>query len=353
MRNLAKEEMKESVRVSVIVGIYNVEQWMSRGMKNILSQTYQDFELILVDDGSTDACPQLCDDWAQRDSRIKVVHKINGGAGSARNAGLDVARGAYVYFYDIDDLAVPSLLEYGVSEMDKRQVDLLVFGFNMIEQGRRNSNIRCSFCERQIESNVDLRDVFLDNFVLCRGGNGFLWNKMYRRSFLQFHHARFENQRIQQDEAFNLLVYQHLERVYISSAVLYDYYVYDKGNNRSRFYPDRFEIYVSVIQHFLSLQKYWKLYDERFDTYLAMRYWNGMNQCLRFNMFHPDCPWNNQQRRKELQRIMAHPLTQRALSKLPSLSVEDRLYKRAYLSGSITVIRMLYCLFRNLRLLLH
>lgn len=345
--------MNDSVKVSVIVGIYNVERWMSRGMKNILSQTYRDFELILVDDGSTDACPQLCEDWAKLDSRIRVVHKTNGGAGSARNAGLDMARGEYVYFYDIDDLAASNLLEYGVTEMDNRQVDLLVFGFKMIEQGRNKSNMRCSFSERQIESNADLRNAFLENFVLCRGGNGFLWNKMYRRAFLQHYHVRFENQRIQQDEVFNLLVYQHIERVYISSDVLYDYYVYDKGNNRSWFYPDRFEMYVSVIQHFLSLQKYWKLYDKRFDSYLAMRYWNGVNQCLRFNMFHPDCPWNNKQRRRELQRIMAHPLTQSTLSNLPSLSVEDRLYKRAYLLGSVSAVRMLYFLFSNLRSLLH
>ena len=90
-------------KISVIVPVYKVEKYLDRCVKSIIGQTYPDFELILVDDGSPDKCPQMCDEWAKKDKRIRVLHKENGGLSSARNAGLRVARGEYVHFIDSDD----------------------------------------------------------------------------------------------------------------------------------------------------------------------------------------------------------------------------------------------------------
>ena len=89
--------------ISVIVPIYNVEKYLERCVESIINQTYKNLEIILVDDGSPDNCPQMCDDYAKKDSRIKVVHKKNGGLSDARNAGMKVATGEYVSFIDSDD----------------------------------------------------------------------------------------------------------------------------------------------------------------------------------------------------------------------------------------------------------
>jgi glycosyltransferase involved in cell wall biosynthesis len=89
--------------ISVIVPVYNAEKFIDRCIKSILNQNYNDFEIILVDDGSPDKCPKICDEWAEKDERIKVIHKINGGVSSARNAGLKVAKGEFVTFVDSDD----------------------------------------------------------------------------------------------------------------------------------------------------------------------------------------------------------------------------------------------------------
>ena len=101
--------------ISVIVPVYNAEKYLDRCMNSIVNQTYRDFELILVDDGSPDSCPKMCDEWTQKDARNRVVHKKNGGASSARNAGLDVAKGNWIAFADSDDwleiTAVIPLLE--------------------------------------------------------------------------------------------------------------------------------------------------------------------------------------------------------------------------------------------------
>lgn len=90
-------------KVSIIVPIYNVEKYLDRCMASLLNQTLEDIEIIMVDDGSPDRCPKMCDEYAKKDSRVKVVHKKNGGLGYARNSGLDVATGEYVAFVDSDD----------------------------------------------------------------------------------------------------------------------------------------------------------------------------------------------------------------------------------------------------------
>lgn len=97
--------------ISVIVPVYKAEKYLDRCVNSIINQTYKDFELILVDDGSPDNCPQMCDGWTQKDARIRTIHKSNGGASSARNAGLDVAKGNWITFADSDDWLEKTALE--------------------------------------------------------------------------------------------------------------------------------------------------------------------------------------------------------------------------------------------------
>jgi len=99
----------ESKLISVIVPVYKVEKYLDQCVESIVNQTYRNLEIILVDDGSPDRCPQMCDEWAKKDSRIKVIHKKNGGASSARNAGLDIAMGDYIGFVDSDDYIAESM----------------------------------------------------------------------------------------------------------------------------------------------------------------------------------------------------------------------------------------------------
>ena len=98
--------------ISVIIPVYKVEAYLERCLRSVLAQSHSELEIILVDDGSPDECPALCDQWTQRDSRIRVIHKENGGLSSARNAGLAVCRGEYISFVDSDDWIEPGMLSY-------------------------------------------------------------------------------------------------------------------------------------------------------------------------------------------------------------------------------------------------
>lgn len=103
--------MNDNKLVSVIVPVYKVEQYLDRCINSLVNQSYSHIEIILVDDGSPDSCYQICEDWAQRDPRIKVVHKMNGGLSDARNRGLEIARGSYICFVDSDDYVAKKYIE--------------------------------------------------------------------------------------------------------------------------------------------------------------------------------------------------------------------------------------------------
>ena len=116
--------------ISVIVPVYRVELWLRECVDSILGQTFRDFELILVDDGSPDSCGAICDEYAHLDSRVRVIHKANGGLSSARNAGLDIARGAYVLFIDSDDFIEEHTLQRLVQTAEQHHADVVMFNFD-------------------------------------------------------------------------------------------------------------------------------------------------------------------------------------------------------------------------------
>ena len=115
--------------ISVIVPVYNVEKYLDKCVQSIVNQTYKNLEIILVDDGSTDHCPALCDEWAKKDERIQVIHKKNGGLSSARNTAIDVISGEYVIFVDSDDWIdldmIASMLEFA----ETNDADIVSGGF--------------------------------------------------------------------------------------------------------------------------------------------------------------------------------------------------------------------------------
>ena len=113
--------------VSVIVPIYNVEKYLAECVDSILGQTFQDMEIILVDDGSLDSSGQMADDYAARDKRVKVIHKENGGLSSARNAGMKIARGEYIYFCDSDDYISLDAIEILYETATKNDLDMVLF----------------------------------------------------------------------------------------------------------------------------------------------------------------------------------------------------------------------------------
>lgn len=129
--------MMENPLISVIVPVYNVEKYLERCVNSIINQTYQNLEIILVDDGSPDNCGAICDEYAKKDSRIKVIHKENGGLSSARNAGLDIATGEYITFVDSDDYISIDIFDKCFQLSNVQDFDILIFGMSVLDNNSK------------------------------------------------------------------------------------------------------------------------------------------------------------------------------------------------------------------------
>lgn len=127
---------------SIIVPVYKAEKYISECVDSVLAQTFENFELILADDGSPDRCPEICDEYAKKDSRIKVIHKENGGASSARNSGIDAACGEYIIFLDSDDYWEGNYTLQRLAEKSKDGYDIIMFGCKLLNM--KNGEMRLS-----------------------------------------------------------------------------------------------------------------------------------------------------------------------------------------------------------------
>ncbi len=210
------------MKISVILPVYNVEKFLEKSVMSVMEQTYADLEIILVDDGATDSCPELCDKFAERDSRIVVIHKENGGLSDARNAGIEVASGEALYFMDSDDYIEKDTLEIFVNEMQNSSVDMVVGNYRKVtEEGEFISEYGYGVQNPLIRGS--------NKFVALQehGQLGPAWNKLCRKQL--FDRVRFPKGKYHEDDfvSHQLLYYADV------IAVLPDYtynYVQRQGS---------------------------------------------------------------------------------------------------------------------------
>ena len=131
----------QELLISVIVPVYKVEKYLNRCVNSIINQIYKNLEIILIDDGSPDKCPYICDEWSKRDSRIKVLHKQNGGLSDARNAGLKIATGEFIGFVDSDDWIAPEMYERLLTAIIKDQSDIAECNVKMVWKNNLQSKM--------------------------------------------------------------------------------------------------------------------------------------------------------------------------------------------------------------------
>lgn len=343
-------------KVSIIIGLFNVSKYLEeKRLSCILNQSWRDLEILLINDGSTDNTPKICQELAKEDARIRLINKPNGGLGSARNAGLDAATGEFVWFYDVDDDVELDLVEKNVRWMQEYEVDMTVFGMTFTYSNTSHTETS-HFKNRLLKSNEELKACFVDVIFLVSNGNGFVINKFYRQTFLERVGARFGWQRIQQDELFNLQLYPRVNRLYLSQEQFYHYFIYSSGNNRSRYIPDRILIYESIFDGINRLYKDWDLQDKRMEEAAYKRLYQGINLSVLFNTFHPDAPSSRKWKKDELQGILSRPTVRMCLdyfTKHNEFNVEGKMFLHAYNARSYSQICFLRTIFQALRRIKH
>lgn len=254
--------------ISVIVPIYKVEKYLEQCIDSILKQTYKNLEIILVDDGSPDNCGKICDNYAEKDNRIKVIHKKNGGLSSARNAGLDIATGEYISFIDSDDYVAENFIEtlYKLcieNNCDISECDFLKFE-NEVCTNKMDTNI-------EIHSNYEMQSR-LDEYEFSVRGV-VVWNKLYKKYLYQ--NMRFPDGKINEDEFTTYKVlYNCQTSICTTNQELYYYRINSNSIMGKKFNVRRLDVLAGLEEkmNFYEEKKYMDIYEK-----VVVRYQNLLN----------------------------------------------------------------------------
>ena len=307
MRNLKIESIvidngdKVMVDISIIVPIFNVEHYLARCVESILNQTHKNFELILVNDGSPDKCGEICEGYKLKDKRVKVIHQKNQGTGIARNNGLSLAVGKYVYFCDPDDYVEPTILEDNFNLAEKYQANMVLFGYydeiyvkDSYKSIPRSPSIM--FCETKEEFRKEFAKLHKKNMMYT------LWNKLYKKKYLEDSQCVFGQEKVGQDTVFNYKVYENLDRVFIHDKKYYHYILNRPGSAVNRYRDGRFNIRYNETMKLEKLINCW-IYQESFDELLTRDWYTTLFIGLD-NIFYDNCPLNDNEKKVYIKKML-------------------------------------------------
>lgn len=206
-------------KISVIVPVYNVEKYLKECIESIIKQTYKNIEILLIDDGSTDNSGSICDEYAKKDNRIKVVHQVNGGLSNARNTGLEESTGEYIMFCDSDDFFTPIACEVLLNEIEDKKADYVIANYqNCSEDSTLWSNPVFSK-EKFKNFKLSIKD-YKNSFFIMNSG---VWNKIFRKSFIDKLNLKFIEKLPAEDAMFTTYCFIKSKKVYYIDDIVYIY----------------------------------------------------------------------------------------------------------------------------------
>lgn len=213
-------------KFSIIIPIYNAEKYLNRCILSIINQTYRDFEIILVDDGSKDNSGTICDKYAENDARIKVIHQNNSGVSTARNAGLKNAVGDYIIFVDSDDYIEFDMLEKIKYILDKYDVDCIIYNLNNI-----------------IETKYVDEDELIENMIklIKTETINAPWNKLYKRNIIEKYNIQYDERiEIGEDLLFSIKYISKIKKVYLLNERLYNYVIENNNSLTTKYKENKY-----------------------------------------------------------------------------------------------------------------
>lgn len=224
--------------VSIIVPVYQAESFLEKSVETILKQTLENIEILLIDDGSTDKSGLICDQLSNRDPRIKVIHKKNGGQSSARNAGIELATGKYIGFMDNDDFLYPEMCQKLYDNAEKYQTEISAGSFVTANEAGIRSHENQSK-RIYIYDNKKAVEEYLSREIM----DIYVWTKLYRKDFLDKYHIRFEEGRSDEDWLFNHTAMTSATKVVMEDTPIY-LYIERKASTCRTFHLKNFHKYI-------------------------------------------------------------------------------------------------------------
>lgn len=294
--------MSDQIKVSVIMPVYGVEKFVGKAIESIQAQTLTDFEFLIVDDGTCDRSGEICDAYAEKDPRLTVIHKENGGAPSARNAAMEIARGKYYYFMDSDDWAEPHMLEDMVALAEETDAQLVVTGYYIDTYYSDTEFVT----QEQTAPSAVYRDqqTFRKNAHLLFDRNLLYtpWNKLYDGDYIRSRHLRFSDT-FWDDFPFNLSVVRDVERVAVSDKKYYHFMRARAESETAKYRPDMYDKREEEHRWMVDLYRYWEIDNPESREFIARRYLERVIGCIE-NVANPACTLSRRDKIAEVRRII-------------------------------------------------
>lgn len=260
-------------KITVIIPVYNVEPYLHQCLDSVINQTYQNLEIIIVDDGSPDRCGEICDEYALKDSRIQVIHKKNGGLSAARNDALKKVTGEWISFVDSDDWCELDLYEKVIEKACESQAEIVMFS---LFRNLPNSEERISAFDRDFETSDRKTISSLQYSALSYRynpypsaslwGQGFPWDKLFKTSLIKDHNLRFaENIRANEDVIFNIHAFQHATKVKFFDLPLYHWRLNPESIGH-KYTADRPEVDQEIYEEMIRIGEEYNLPNEYYQA---------------------------------------------------------------------------------------
>ena len=241
-------------KVSIIIPVYNVEKYLNRCFESVIRQTYRNIEVILVDDGSPDNCPLLCDQLARSDDRVSVIHKNNGGLSSARLAGFDIASGEYILFVDSDDYISPTMVGTLVQSIENSNADIAMCAYTRVE-GEDETAQYLPYTESLLSGREKIEGRYILPLMGCSFSEisipGFLCIRLLKKSLIQRFFFGSERKYFMEDHVFDLLYADGIEKISIVNEPLY-YYCVNRASLSNRYIKDKWTMYENLYDFYCS-----------------------------------------------------------------------------------------------------
>lgn len=237
--------------ISIVIPVYKVEEFISSCIESILVQSYNDFELLLIDDGSPDKSGAICDEYAVKDKRIKVIHKENAGVGAARNTGILNAKGDWIIFVDSDDYIDQGMLQSGVAAIyNNPEVDAVLF-YNRkdnVETGKQEIIDRV-FCFSKIATS---KELFIESNYFEKASC--IYSKLYKRNLIEKYGIRFASTPVYEDVLFNMNYFTYAKSIFFIDKFFYHYMIYPSVPSLTRSIKKPYDI-LKTTKAFFSIEE--------------------------------------------------------------------------------------------------
>ena len=260
--------------ISIIVPVFNTEKYLQKTLNSVLEQTENNWELIIVDDGSTDNSPLICDEFAKRDSRIKVFHKENGGLSDARNFGMQKTTGEYIAFLDSDDYIADNMIKVINRAIKNGNPDLIEFGWKYDSFGEISKNNSHSHPKEIVLDRVYIYDNIIPQLINIKQRDSkfiydFSWNKVFKKEIIESNNVLFDSGRKKWEDRLFLLNYlRFCNSIYFADESLY-YYVNVPDSLSRRFDP---QIFNSILFNYRCYNE-WYGKEFSFNSNYSLKYW--------------------------------------------------------------------------------